>query len=145
MPFRFSLASILRLRENLEEQAERALQMAQLKVTRVVGQIEELDIEISRMQAVREQAMKEPISAAQLQMFLAKLEVSGEKKKALRVELETLKQARDHQMMLYRTAHRNREALTDMSAKLEEAYDVEQERVEQNSLDEIFVMRRHQN
>jgi len=142
MPFRFSLAAVLRVRESIEEREERALRKIQLKISRTARQIEELDVEISGLHSEREQEMKLPIQAARLRLFLGRLEVSIEKRKALCTQLETLKQDRDQQMAVYRSAHRNRETLTEMSSKLKDVYELEQDRVDQNTVDEIFIMRR---
>jgi len=143
MPFRFPLATVLRVRESLEKREERALQRIQLEMARVSHQIEELTARIAKSHDAREQAMAQPIPARDLHTLLWEVQAAGEKKKALRQDLQTLEQQRDQQIKVYREAHRDRETMTDMSNKQRDVYEQEQARAQQKSLDDIFIARRH--
>ena len=48
MPFRFKLATVLKIRESVEKQEERALQKILVEMARVAHQIEELTAEIAK-------------------------------------------------------------------------------------------------
>ena len=143
MPFRFPLATVLRVRESLEKREERALQKIQLEMARVSHQIEELTARIAKSHHAREQAMAQPIPARDLHALLWEVQAAGEKKKALYHDLQTLEQQRDQQIKVYREAHRDRETMTDMSNKQRDVYEQEQARAQQKSLDDIFIARRH--
>ena len=87
--------------------------------------------------------MAQPIPARDLHTLLWEVQAAGEKKKALRQDLQTLEQQRDQQIKVYREAHRDRETMTDMSNKQRDMYEQEQARAQQKSLDDIFIARRH--
>ncbi len=143
MPFRFSLATVLRIRESLEKREERALQKIQLEMAHVLRQIEELNAEIAKSHEMREQKMTQPIPASHLHMLLWQVQAAGEKRVVLFQNLLVLEQQRDQQIKVYQQAHQNRETLTDMSNQQRDIYEQEQARDEQKSLDDIFMARRH--
>jgi flagellar export protein FliJ len=143
MPFRFSLATVLQIRESLEKREERALQKIQLEMARVLHQIEELNAEIAKSHKMREQEMAQPIPASHLHMLLWQVQAAGEKRVMLFQNLLALEQQRDQQIKVYQQAHRDRETLTDLSNQQRDLYEQEQARGEQKSLDDIFMARRH--
>jgi flagellar FliJ protein len=145
MPFRFSLATVLRVRESLEKREERALQKIQLEMARVLHQIEELNAEITKSLEAREHAMQQPIPASHLQMLVWQVQAAGEKRGTLFQNLLVLEHERDLQIKVYQQAHRDRETLTDMSNQQRDIYEQEQARSEQKTLDDIFMARRHRN
>lgn len=143
MPFRFSLATVLRIRESLEKREERALQKIQLEMAHVLRQIEELNAEIAKSHEMREQEMAQLIPASHLHMLLWQVQAAGERRVTLFQNLLVLEQQRDQQIKVYQQAHRDRETLTDMSNQQRDLYEQEQARGEQKSLDDIFMARRH--
>ena len=143
MPFKFPLATVLRVREIVEKREERALQAIQLEMAQVLRKVEELSAEITQRQTAREVALRQPIPAAQLQMLLWTTQAAVEKKDALLRHLQTLEKRRDQQMTLYKVAHRNRETLTEMADKQRSAFELEEARLLQKSLDDLFIARRH--
>jgi len=142
MPFRFSLATVLRIRESIELREEQALMRIQLEMTRIANQIEELSATIAKAYLAREREMQQPIPASHLQMYISQMNAAAEKRKALYVEFLALEQQRIKQMRIYQAAHRDREALTDMSKKQRDVYEHEQALSHQKNLDDIFVARR---
>ena len=145
MPFRFPLAAVLLVRKNAEQREERALKKIQLEMAHATRQLEELNAEIANVQDAREQAMQEPIPAVQLHAYLERAEVAAEEKKSLVNQIQILRQGLAQQMKVYQASHRDREALTDMLEKQQEAYDQEQAREQQKQLDDMFIARRHRN
>jgi flagellar export protein FliJ len=145
MPFRFPLAAVLMVRENAEEREERALKKVQLETAHVSRQIEEVNAEIASAHDAREQSMRNPIPAFQLQAYLTQLELAAEKKKILLHHLQNLRLELDRQMKVYQACHRDREALSNMLEKQREAYNREQAREQQKQLDDMFMSRRHRN
>lgn len=143
MPFRFRLATVLRVRESLEKNEERALQVLQLEIVRLLTCMEELSAAIARAHEARELAMQQPIPAGQLHSLLWEVQGKVEQKKTLLQDLHRLEQERDQQMKVYQQAHRNREMLTDMFHEQRAEYEQESARSEQKQLDDIFIARRH--
>lgn len=142
MPFRFPLAAVLLVRENVEQREERALKKIQLELARTSRQIEDLEAEIANVQNARENAMQKPIPAFQLQSYLRQTQAATEKKKTLHHRRQVLVQELDLQMKVYQASHRDREMLTDMSQKQQESYEQDQARDQQKQLDDMFIARR---
>jgi flagellar export protein FliJ len=136
---------VLLVRKNAEQREERALKKIQLEMAHATRQLEELNAEIANVQDAREQAMQEPIPAVQLHAYLERAEVAAEEKKSLVNQIQILRQGLAQQMKVYQASHRDREALTDMLEKQQEAYDQEQAREQQKQLDDMFIARRHRN
>lgn len=145
MAFRFPLAAVLLVRENAKKREEQALHTIQLEIARVSRQIEELDADLASTHDARELAMQQPIPAAELHSFLLRVQAIAELKKALLSRLHALKLDREQQMKVYHAAHRDLETILDMFDDQREAYDQEQNRTEQKTLDDIFAARRQRN
>ena len=145
MAFRFSLASVLRVRESIERREELALQKAELEVARVRRRIDELTGEIAKAVDAREKALQQEIQAHQLQSMDAEISAAAEAKQTLLETLETLQQQRDAQMKLYQAAYNGRRMLTDLSEQQRTEYEPEQDRAQQKRLDDIFASRWQRN
>ncbi len=143
MAFRFPLAAVLRVRESAEKREERALQQIQLELARSTNRLEELKSEFTTLFDLREQALKQPVSACHLHTLQWAAQGVEENRKALMNVIETLKEKRDQQMQVYQAAHRDREMLSDMMAKRRVVYELELSRRQQKSLDDIFSSRRN--
>lgn len=145
MAFRFPLATVLRVKENIEEREERALQKIQLEMERVRREIEELSAHLENAHDAREQAMQRTIPAGHLHTMLWEARAVADKKKVLLHTLQILEEQRDQQMKAYQAAHRDRETLTGMFDEQRDAYEQEQTRTQQKHLDDIFIARRQRN
>ncbi|MGD0797074.1 MAG: flagellar FliJ family protein [Acidobacteriaceae bacterium] len=143
MAFQFPLATVLRLRESIERREERALKKIQMEMARVSRQIEELDAAIARAQRERDGALREPMPASHLQAMLAQTALTIEGRKTLQAMLRGLEEQRLKQLKVYQAAHRDHEMLIEMRKQQRNAYLLEQERMEQKYLDDIFIARRH--
>jgi flagellar FliJ protein len=145
MAFRFSLASVLRVRESIERREELALQKAEQELARVRRRIDELTGEIAKAVDEREKALQQEIQAHQLQGMDAEISAAGEAKQTLLETLQTLQQQRDAQMKLYQAAYNGRRMLTDLSAQQKTEYEQEQDHAQQKRLDDIFASRWQRN
>jgi flagellar FliJ protein len=143
MAFRFSLATVLRVRESIELREERALKKIQMEMARVSHEIEELDAGIARAQGEREEALRQPMPASHLQAMLSRTESTVAARDALHATLRGLDEQRKQQMKIYQAAHRDHETLIDMRNQQRSEYMQEQTRLEQKYLDDLFVARRH--
>jgi flagellar export protein FliJ len=143
--FRFTLASVLRVRENIERREELALQRAELEVTRVRRRIEELTEDLARKVKAREVALQRALSAHELQSMQAEMNAIVEAKEILFETLETLKQQRDAQMKLYLAAHNGRQILSELAERQLSEHELEQDRAQQKRLDDTFASRWQRN
>lgn len=143
MAFQFSLATVLRVRESVEKREERALQTIQFEMARVMRELEELSAAMEHAHQAQEQALLQSLPAGHLHSFQWEAQAALEKQKALHHQLRNLEQERDKQIDVYRAALRDREMLTDMLEKQRAAYDQEQLRTQQKTIDDIFTARRH--
>ena len=142
MPFRFPLATVLRLRESVQKQEERALQKIVLEMARVARQIDQATVEIAEACNAEERAMQRPIPASQVQMLVWKKQAAIEKRASLDCNRRTLEQQRDRQLKVYHAAYRNSETLIDLRDSQRDKYEQERARADQKRLDDIFGARR---
>ena len=145
LAFKFALAAVLKVRENLETKAEMALQKIQFELARVCCRIDELAGELERVRLRREAALQKPIAACHLQSIQAEIETVKEEQATLLETLEVLKKQRDAQMKLYQTAHSNREMMSDLLAQKRALWNQEQARMDQKRLDDIYASRHNRN
>ncbi|MGA7342231.1 MAG: flagellar FliJ family protein [Terracidiphilus sp.] len=141
MAFRFSLATVLRYRESIEEREERALQKFLLEIARIRHEIEQLTAGIAAKQQERYEAMQQPLPAFHLQTMLSEIDAALERRKALTALLEELERQRKKQMQIYQAAARDRKMLSDIFTRQRDAYEQERARTLQKFLDDIFVTR----
>ena len=141
MPFRFPLASVLRLRESMEMREEVALQKAQFEVARVRRRVDELTDELAAACQEREKALARTVPANRLQQIQAEIDAAEEAKQILSETLETLKRQRDVQMKLYMTAHNGRRMIADLLTQQRNQYEQEQIRAQQKRIDDIVAAR----
>jgi flagellar export protein FliJ len=130
MAFRFSLATVLRLRESIERREERALQKIQMEMARVSRQIDELDAGIARAQRERDEALREPMPASHLQAMIWQTESAIEDRKTLQATLHGLEEQRQKQLKIYQAAHRDHETLIAVCTPPRSVYLQEQARME---------------
>jgi flagellar export protein FliJ len=141
MGFRFPLASVLGFRENIERREELALSKIQMEMARVQHEIDQVTADLAAAQRAREDSMRRPIPAAQLQDMLHGADAAAERKKKLLESMAALEQQRGEQMRVYQAAHRDRRVLSDLLAQQREAWEVKQGRAQQKMLDDVFISR----
>jgi flagellar export protein FliJ len=141
VPFRFPLASVLRLRKSIERRAEVSLKTAQLEVARAHRRIDELTDEMAKACQEREKTLQVSTTASHLQLIQVEINAALEAKRILFQTLETLKQQRDTQMEVYKSAHNGRQVLTDLQTQYKGQYEQEELRKQQKQIDDIFASR----
>jgi flagellar export protein FliJ len=142
MPFHFTLAPLLRLRESLEKAELQRLRMMAMQVDQARVEIESLDCEIetARRQLLEETATG--ISGAELNMA-ALLEASRrEYRLRLVAKFDVLEQARRKQQSRYTEVRQQREIVSNLRKRQLSAYQREQARHDQQQVDEFFLIRR---
>jgi flagellar export protein FliJ len=145
VPFRFSLASVLRVRESIERREELALQRVEMEVVRVKHRIDELTQELARAGEARENALRNSIPAYDLQSMDAQMNAALDAKQILLDTLQTLQQQRDAQMKLYQVAYNGRQMLTDLLEQKKNEYKQEQDHAQQKRIDDLFASRWQRN
>jgi len=141
MPFRFSLASVLRYRESMEKREEVALQAIQLGVARARRRVDELTDEMTRAWREREKALERSVQAARLQAMQVEIDAAVAAKQTAAETLQTMTRQRDAQMKSYKVAHRERQMLTDLLAQKKSAYEQELARRQQKTVDDMMASR----
>jgi len=139
--FRFPLASVLRLRESVEQREELTLQRAQYELERMRQRIDELTAELVTAGLQREQILLQSTEAYRLQDMQAGIQIAKDTREKLIETLESLKIARDHQVKVYQAARVSRGMLSDLRAEQRNAWELEQARIEQKWLDDVFATR----
>jgi flagellar export protein FliJ len=143
--FRFSLASVLTVRESIERREELALQRIEMEVARVKQRIEELTDELAKAGAARDKALQQSIHAYDLHSMDAQMNAALEAKQTLFETLQTLRQQRDAQMKLYQAAYNGRQMLSDLLEQQKNKYKQEQDHLQQKRIDDIFASRWQRN
>ena len=141
MGFRFTLEQVLRVRESIERREELALQRAELDVARVLRRIGELTEELAGMSRKREEDLKKPMQAYELQGMDAEINAALEARKAQIDTLQALQYRRDERRKVYQAAHNGRRMLTDLEEQQRAEYEQEQVRAQQKRLDDLFASR----
>ena len=145
MRFKFTLASLLRVRESMEQREELLLMEVQFEIAAVQRRIDELTAEIAKASDGREKALQTWMQACELQSLQNEMSAAVQAKKAMSETLAALKKQRDAQMKLYQAARMNRRVLTDLEGRQRGAWERDQLRTDQKRLDDIFGARIQRN
>ena len=137
MGFQFPLASVLQVRIRAEEREEVLLQNILLELSKAADSLRNLDAALSDAQQQRQVNL----SASKTGFDLHALYEEVDKLKLRRLEIQTqigkLEQLRDKQLIAYRAARQNREALAQLHERQLLEYQVGWDKREQKNLDDI--------
>ena len=142
MAFRFSLATVLRLREIAEEREERLLSQILAQLARARQKLAELEAEHAACICKREAHLQGSMSACELHVFYGEMRLLEEQQQLEREQIEKLETLRLRQTKLYEVAHQARELLSNMRDEQRGTFEYEQARREQSTLDDLFISRR---
>jgi flagellar export protein FliJ len=145
MAFQFSLATVLRVRGLVEEQEERMLQRILLEIARSNEALAVTDTAIARTNASRSTDKFKPFLGHDLHAIYGEVKELKENRKNIVEQIEKLGQLRDKQIVIYEKARQNREMLSDMRDERRNEHESEIARLEQKTLDDIFISRRSRN
>jgi flagellar biosynthesis chaperone FliJ len=142
MPFRFSLAAVLRVRENLEHAESLILEKRYSELAKFQGMLWEAQQNIHHARQARQDQLTRGVTAIELQLKME--EEAYWKQRSVEVSQQLLQaQARlREQIAVYRKARQNRDVLEELRKQKFEIYRREQERAEQKDRDEAFLLRR---
>jgi flagellar FliJ protein len=145
MGFQFSLATVLRVRGILEEQEERMLQRILFEITQTREALASTDSALAAVDVARSEDVLKPLIGYNIHAAYGQLEELKQNKNNLEEKMAKLEQLREQQVKIYEKARRNREMLTDMRDEKRSAYESDMSRLEQKTLDDVFISRRGRN
>ena len=141
MAFEFSLATVLRVRDIVEQREERLLQRIQQQITQTSQALAETNADISRWNVRGTTELFSHAVGRDFQASYAALQQLKLSREELLGQLEKLKQLREIQLTVYRASRCEREMLTDMRDKKRAVYNSGMTRRAQSTLDDDFVAR----
>jgi flagellar export protein FliJ len=142
MAFKFSLATVLRLREIAADREERLLMQIRQQMAQSQQELVELDARCIAVVAQRESELTHQIPATELQDSYMQISVLEERKRVVREHLLKLETLRLQQMKIYETAHRDLEVIEQIREEKLELFQREQVRREQHDMDDNFAARK---
>lgn len=142
MAFQFSLAAVLRVRGILEEREERMLQRILFEISQARENLARTDADIAGSDALRCADILRPLVGREIHVSYGEVKELKQNRLELLGQIAKMEQLRDKQLILYQSARRNREMLTDMRDEKRDAYESDQSRSEQKTLDDNYIARR---
>lgn len=143
MPFRFTLAPLLRLRQSLERQRTLQLQKTNLDVSRAEEGSTQLDHYLFSAEQSDAKGLSAGCSAADLQFACLLRENFLRYRGELQSDLRGLEVLRQKALADYHQAFRDREALESLRVRQRRLYDQEQSRrQQQQQLDSDYLLQR---
>jgi flagellar FliJ protein len=142
MPFRFALAPVLRLRQSIERQRARALQSANLQVSRAQETLAQLDRFLSDSDQSDRAGLAAGRTAAELQFASVLRENMQHFREELQSDIRKLELERQKALGEYHRAYREREVLETIRARQRRVYQQEQLRRQQQELDGAYLLQR---
>lgn len=142
MAFKFSLATVMRLREIAEEREERLLQQIMQQIVQARQTLVDLATRRESLLRQREDMLMQKTSAAELLLLQGQLRSVDDLQESGKKQVADLESLRLKQMQVYEEAHRGRELLAGMREKSLMQFRRTQLRQEQDLMDDIFAARR---
>lgn len=142
MAFRFSLQTVLRLRQIAEDREEHAMEEILRNVAQQQQALQSLAADRERLLRQCETALHFKTSAAELLLLQGQIRATADLEAKGRNQLAHLEVKREAQMRLYEAAHRDRELLSAECQQQAEHFRQVQVRKEQLQMDDIFSSRR---
>lgn len=142
MAFRFSLATLLKLREIAEQREERLLGQIQSQIVQSRQSLVDLAAQREELFRVREEALRQSTSAVDLLNSYEQVSNVERLEESGREQLTKLITLRDQQMKIYQGAHVKTEVLNEMRSGQKELFYKELSKREQSVMDDNFSSRR---
>jgi len=142
MAFTFSLATLLRIREMVEEREERSLQTILLELAQAKQALVGIHTRITQSDEARHADTRQSTSGHELHALYGQLQHHKETRKQLEERVKTIEEQRNSQRVVYEAARRDREMLTNIRKQKETEYAVKKSRGEQRVIDDTYMARR---
>jgi flagellar export protein FliJ len=141
MAFQFTLAAVLKYRENIEQREYLVLQRIQQEIVQTEAQIRRFQEQYSAARQYRDTELARGIASIHLQAVYEQ-ELSLEKQlDKLQAHLEELEGKRHECLKIYQLARQKRQVLDHLRVRQLDAYRRAQAKRQQNTLDDIFLSR----
>ncbi len=141
MAFRFSLDAVLRFRESVEHSEEAALLGIVQQIIETEQELQQVGAEQVRIRGQREKDLEFKLPGAHLVEITERemhLKVTAD---GLRARLRQLETQRLAQLAVYQNARQDRKILSELQERQRHAYQLQQKRQEQKTLDDLFLAR----
>lgn len=138
MAFKFSLATVLRVREIAEDKEERLLTQILGQIAKTKQELNDLQAQVDMLLRRTENELASSISAAQLHITYGQMRALEVMQKDVAEQLTKLEMLRDQQMKVFATARRNREVISQLREDQMERFKYELSRQEQALMDDNF-------
>jgi flagellar FliJ protein len=142
MAFKFSLATLLKLKEIAEQREERLLGQIQSQIVQSRQSLADLAVKLEELFRVREEALRQSTSAVDLLHSYEQVRNVERLEENGREQLAKLITLRDQQMKIYQGAHVKTEVLSEMRSGQKETFYKELTKREQGVMDDNFSSRR---
>jgi flagellar export protein FliJ len=143
MAFRYSLQSLLRLRQSLERQEEQRLFAIAALVARLRAEMDRFERDNLEVRRAGLLELAEASSGAALQFAAICGAAYETARKKLESQLAEAERKRLTQLAVYHAARQKCEILQGLKERQKEAYELEFARHEQQTADEAFLIRTH--
>jgi flagellar export protein FliJ len=142
MPFKFSLAPVLRYRKSLEQRAYLALEALERTIAGVQAELAQLEEQQQIEAGQRLRTLESGMGAYELQTAYDR-EVTRKRNKAeLLAQLEQLHKRKQELLAVWHKARQDHELVDRMRERQHEMYRREQERQQQKWMDDLTASRR---
>ena len=142
MAFRYTLQSMLRLRQSIEHLEEQRLYTAATAVAQLRAKLEQLERERVRVHRETLQRRDEDTFGATFQFIAACDAAASQSITKLQMALAGAEGLRVRQLEVYKDARRKREIFEGLRDQQKASYDLERAHSDQEQVDEAFLMRR---
>lgn len=142
MAFRFSLETVLRLRQIAEQREERALEEILRNVAQQRARLRELAADRERLLQKYQDVLRLKISAAEILLLQGQIQAIVDREVDETKQLAHLEEQRQMQRKVYETAHRDHELLSRMREQQLDQFRRMAMRKEQGEMDDLFSCRR---
>jgi len=141
MPFRFSLEAVLSYRKNVEHAEELTLNEILRQIAAAHQQLQQLQSDHRSLREQRDRNLTKAQPAVYLQELAEKEQYIERVIETVQAQLRELDAKRESQLAVLRAAQQDREVLDEVRKQKHDAYQLEQNRREQKTLDDLFLSR----
>jgi flagellar biosynthesis chaperone FliJ len=141
--FRFSLEPVLRLRMSYEKLERLRLLALAAMIVRVHEEIAAAVREDAAVREARREMLSRGMAAAEIKLGVVGEQQRAKRSRELTERLAALVRQHTKQSRAYQVARRKREILQKLREEHLRQYQREQDRLQQQALDELYLMRRN--
>lgn len=142
MAFVFSLAAVLALRQQREQQEERAFTAVLHELAAARETIGRIESELGRLHADHAQSGPQRLQAVSLHERYARIHVLEQGRAEMLARIAAIDAQRDAQQQIYLAARRDRDLLDELEGRQRASFALEASRREQKRMDDLFLARR---